>query len=67
MENQIKNYEQNRKTGEDKQTVIVDNQETGETDELDPLVDHKPENPAVEIDTEDDYFLEEDSSSDPND
>jgi len=61
MDNHIKNYEQDQKLGKEKQTVIIDDQLTGETDELDPLFDKEQTNPAVEIEDEDDYFLEEDS------
>ena len=49
MENQIKNYKQDQKTGNEKQTVIVDDQLTGETDELDPLFEDHQTNSAEEL------------------
>ena len=49
MENQIKNYKQDQKTGNKKQTVIVDDQLTGETDELDPLFEDDETNSAEDL------------------
>jgi hypothetical protein len=67
MKSEIKNYKQEKKTGEEKQIVIVENHLTGETDELDPMFERDEDSPAEEINDEDDYFLEEDSSFTPND
>ncbi|MEJ7559588.1 MAG: hypothetical protein WKF66_14865 [Pedobacter sp.] len=37
MKSQLNNYEQEKKNSTEHQTVIVENNLTGETDELDPL------------------------------
>lgn len=46
MANPHKNYEQDKIKGEVKQTVIIDEAETGETDELDPKY-HEDESPDL--------------------
>jgi hypothetical protein len=67
MKNQMKNYEQEKKTGNENQIVIVDDHLTAETDELDPLFEKDEDSPAEEIEDMDDYLLEEDSSFTSND
>ena len=67
MKNQMKNYEQEKKTGNENQIVIVDDHLTAETDELDPLFEKDEDSPAKEIEDMDDYLLEEDSSFTSND
>lgn len=47
MSNPHENYEQEKIKGEVKQTVIVDETETGETDELDPKF-HEDESPDID-------------------
>jgi hypothetical protein len=67
MKNQMTNYEQEKKTGNKNQIVIVDDHLTAETDELDPLFEKDEDSPAEEIEDMDDYLLEEDSSFTSND
>lgn len=58
MENRFKNHDQEKVAGHDKQTVILDESLTAETDELDPAFDSHagPEDDEDLVEDEDDLF-----------
>lgn len=58
MVNPIENYDQNKVTGKEKQVVIIDEAETGETDQLDPKFNEEVSNPEALPDTKDEVDAE---------
>lgn len=67
MENRFKNHDQEKVTGHDKQTVILDESLTAETDELDPAFGGRtdPEDDEDILEDDDDLFpIEEDLQGD---
>ena len=67
MENRFKNHDQEKVTGHDKQTIILDESITAETDELDPAFDGStgPEDDEDPLEDNDDLFpIEEDLQDD---
>lgn len=70
MENRFKNHDQEKVTGHDKQTIILDESITAETDELDPAFDGRtgPEDDEDLLEDDDDLFpIEEDLQDDEDD
>jgi hypothetical protein len=67
MENRFKNHDQEKVIGHDKQTIILDESITAETDELDPAFDGwtGPEDDEDPLEDNDDLFpIEEDLQDD---